>query len=159
MVDPPSAHLTLRARIRRYGTTPGGRIFQTSHGGIIQDSAYSAVSRDQEEGPHVGAVQFPAGTPLLRRLRPRPSVSRPEPAAHGHIDDMHGRAGLGAVPCACETSSAQTRHDGLGRHSPGLVPPFAELEEVPMPIVGGLDIHSAYALVSGVRLGLEDGGL
>ena len=33
----------LRAYIRRYGTTPDGRIFQTTRGGIIQDSAYSAV--------------------------------------------------------------------------------------------------------------------
>jgi integrase len=29
--------------LRRYGTTPDGRIFQTGRGGIIQDSAYSAV--------------------------------------------------------------------------------------------------------------------
>ena len=33
----------LRAHIKKYGTTPDGRIFQTSRGGIIQDSAYSAV--------------------------------------------------------------------------------------------------------------------
>jgi hypothetical protein len=31
------------AHIKRYGTTPDGRIFQTARGGIIQDSAYSAV--------------------------------------------------------------------------------------------------------------------
>ena len=36
----------LRAHIRRYGTTADGRIFQTAQGGIIQDSAYSAVGAE-----------------------------------------------------------------------------------------------------------------
>ncbi len=40
---PPELVKLLRAHIRRYGTTPDGRIFQTARGGIIQDSAYSAV--------------------------------------------------------------------------------------------------------------------
>ena len=40
---PPDLVRLLRAHIRRYGTTPDGRIFQTSRGGILQDSAYSAV--------------------------------------------------------------------------------------------------------------------
>jgi integrase len=40
---PPELVPLLRAHIRRYGTTPDGRIFQTARGGIIQDSAYSAV--------------------------------------------------------------------------------------------------------------------
>ncbi len=40
---PPDLVKLLRAHIRRYGTTPEGRIFQTARGGIIQDSAYSAV--------------------------------------------------------------------------------------------------------------------
>jgi integrase len=40
---PPELVRLLRAHIRRYGTTPDGRIFQTTRGGIIQDSAYSAV--------------------------------------------------------------------------------------------------------------------
>jgi integrase len=40
---PPDLVALLRAHIRRYGTTPDGRIFQTARGGIIQDSAYSAV--------------------------------------------------------------------------------------------------------------------
>jgi integrase len=39
---PPDLVALLRAHIRRYGTTPDGRIFQTARGGIIQDSAYSA---------------------------------------------------------------------------------------------------------------------
>jgi integrase len=40
---PPELVKLLRAHIRRYGTTPDGRVFQTTRGGIIQDSAYSAV--------------------------------------------------------------------------------------------------------------------
>jgi integrase len=40
---PPDLVRLLRAHIRRYGITPDGRIFQTARGGIIQDSAYSAV--------------------------------------------------------------------------------------------------------------------
>jgi integrase len=40
---PPDLVRLLRAHITRYGTTADGRIFQTARGGIIQDSAYSAV--------------------------------------------------------------------------------------------------------------------
>jgi integrase len=40
---PPELVRLLRAHIKRYGTTPDGRILQTSRGGIIQDSAYGAV--------------------------------------------------------------------------------------------------------------------
>ena len=39
---PPVLVQILRAHLRRYGTTPDGRIFRTARGGIIQDSAYSA---------------------------------------------------------------------------------------------------------------------
>jgi hypothetical protein len=40
---PPELVRLLRAHIKRYGTSPDGRIFQTARGGITQDSAYSAV--------------------------------------------------------------------------------------------------------------------
>ena len=40
---PPELVKLLRVHIKKYGTTPDGRIFQTTRGGIIQDSAYSAV--------------------------------------------------------------------------------------------------------------------
>jgi integrase len=40
---PPGLVKLLRAHVMRYGTTPDGRIFQTVRGGIIPDSAYSAV--------------------------------------------------------------------------------------------------------------------
>jgi integrase len=33
----------LRGHLKKYGTGPGCRIFQTTRGGIIQDSAYTAV--------------------------------------------------------------------------------------------------------------------
>ena len=39
---PPVLLQILRAHLKRYGTTPDGRIFRTARGGIIQDSAYSA---------------------------------------------------------------------------------------------------------------------
>jgi integrase len=40
---PPELVKLRRAHIERYCTTPDGRIFRTARGGIIQDSAYSAV--------------------------------------------------------------------------------------------------------------------
>jgi integrase len=40
---PPELVRLLRAHIRRYGTTPDGRIFQTARGGILQDSGYNEV--------------------------------------------------------------------------------------------------------------------
>jgi integrase len=40
---PPELVKLLRAHMKRYGTTPDGRIFQTAPGGILQDSVYGAV--------------------------------------------------------------------------------------------------------------------
>ena len=40
---PPELVRLLRAHIKRYGTTPDGRIFQTARGGILQDSGYNEV--------------------------------------------------------------------------------------------------------------------
>ena len=40
---PPVLVRLLRARLKRYGTAPDGRIFFTVRGGLIQDSAYIAV--------------------------------------------------------------------------------------------------------------------
>ena len=40
---PPVLVQMLRAHLKRYGTAPDGRIFRTVRGGLIQDSAYSAV--------------------------------------------------------------------------------------------------------------------
>ena len=43
---PPVLVRLLRARLKRYGTAPDGRIFFTVRGGLIQDSAYVAVWQD-----------------------------------------------------------------------------------------------------------------
>ena len=40
---PPVLVQMLRGHLKRYGTAPDGRIFRTVRGGLIQDSAYSAV--------------------------------------------------------------------------------------------------------------------
>jgi integrase len=40
---PPELVRLLRAHVKRYGTTPDGRIFQTARGGILQDSGYNEV--------------------------------------------------------------------------------------------------------------------
>jgi integrase len=40
---PPELVRLLRAHIKRYSTTPDGRIFQTARGGILQDSGYNEV--------------------------------------------------------------------------------------------------------------------
>ena len=40
---PPILVQMLRNHLKRYGTAPDGRIFFTTRGGLIQDSAYSAV--------------------------------------------------------------------------------------------------------------------
>src|SRR5438067_1912763 len=56
---------------------------------------------------------------------------------------LAGRQRLSApVPASQGTSSAQTRHDWLCKQSAyGALGRPREREEVPMPIVGGLDIH------------------
>jgi integrase len=54
----------LRAHIRRHGTTPDGRIFQTTRGGIIQDSAYSAVWADARK---TALTEAQCRSPLGRR--------------------------------------------------------------------------------------------
>jgi integrase len=46
---PPVLVQMLRNHLKKYGTGPGGRIFQTARGGIIQDSAYSAVWQDARQ--------------------------------------------------------------------------------------------------------------
>jgi integrase len=43
---PPELVRLLRAHIKRYGTTPDRRVFQTARGGILQDSGYNEVSTE-----------------------------------------------------------------------------------------------------------------
>jgi integrase len=61
---PPDLVRLLRAHIKRYGTTPDGRIFQTARGGI-QDSAYSTVWAGARKKALTPAQ---CGSPLGRRL-------------------------------------------------------------------------------------------
>ena len=61
---PPDLVILLRAHVSRYGTTPDGRVFQTARGGIIQDSAYSAVW-DQARKKALTEAQY--RSPLGRR--------------------------------------------------------------------------------------------
>ena len=61
---PPELVRLLRAHIRRYGTTPDGQVFRTTPGGIIQDSAYSAVWAEARKNAFT-EVQY--RSPLGRR--------------------------------------------------------------------------------------------
>jgi integrase len=61
---PPELVKLLRAHIKRYGTTPDGRVFQTSRGGILQDSAYGEVW-DQARKQALTPAQY--RSPLGRR--------------------------------------------------------------------------------------------
>jgi hypothetical protein len=54
-----------RAHIKRYGTTPDGRIFQTARGGILQDSGYNDVWAEAGRKALTPAQQrSPLGRPL-----------------------------------------------------------------------------------------------
>ena len=54
----------LRAHIKRYGTTPDGRIFQTARGGLLQDSGYNEVWTEARKTALTTAQQR---SPLGRR--------------------------------------------------------------------------------------------
>ena len=61
---PPVLVRLLRAHIKKYGTTPDGRIFQTARGGILQDSGYNEVwDQARREGAHPRPVQVTARPP------------------------------------------------------------------------------------------------
>jgi hypothetical protein len=61
---PPVLVQLLRSHLKRYGTAPDGRLFRTVRGGLIQDSAYSAVWQEAR-----AAALTPAqhASPLARR--------------------------------------------------------------------------------------------
>jgi integrase len=60
---PPVLVQLLRNHLKRYGTAPDGRIFRTVRGGLIQDSAYSAVWA----GARAAALTPPSAPPPLAR--------------------------------------------------------------------------------------------
>jgi integrase len=61
---PPVLVRQLRVHIKRFGTTPDGRIFQTARGGILQDSGYNEVW-DQARREALTPAQY--RSPLGRR--------------------------------------------------------------------------------------------
>ena len=61
---PPVVVRLLRAHIKRFGTTPDGRIFQTARGSILQDSGYNEVW-DQARREALTPAQY--RSPLGRR--------------------------------------------------------------------------------------------
>ncbi len=61
---PPELVRLLRAHMKRYGTTPDGRIFQTARGGILQDSGYNEVWTEARKKALTSAQQR---SPLGRR--------------------------------------------------------------------------------------------
>jgi integrase len=61
---PPALVKLLRIHLKRYGTTPDGRVFRTARGGIVQDSAYSAVWQNARTASLSPAQQ---ASPLARR--------------------------------------------------------------------------------------------
>jgi len=61
---PPDLVSLLRAHIRKYGTAPDGRVFQTTRGGIIQDSGYSVLWAQAREK---ALTQAQYRSPLGRR--------------------------------------------------------------------------------------------
>jgi len=61
---PPVLVRLLRAHIKRFGTTPDGRIFQTARGGILQDSGYNEVWTEARKTALTPAQQR---SPLARR--------------------------------------------------------------------------------------------
>jgi hypothetical protein len=56
---PPELVWLLRTHIKRFGTTPDGRIFQTARGGLIQDSAFSAVWAEARKAALTDALTTP----------------------------------------------------------------------------------------------------
>jgi len=61
---PPALVRLLRAHLKRYGAASDGRLFQTARGGLIQDSAYSAVWAGARAAALTPARQ---ASPLARR--------------------------------------------------------------------------------------------
>ena len=61
---PPGPGPAARAHIKRFGTTPDGRIFQTARGGILQDSGYNEVWNQARQTALTPAQQR---SPLARR--------------------------------------------------------------------------------------------
>jgi hypothetical protein len=70
---PHSAALVtlLRAHLKRYGTTPDGRVFRTAWGGVLQDSGYNEVwDKARKAALTMAQYRSPLGRrPRIRRRR------------------------------------------------------------------------------------------
>jgi hypothetical protein len=110
---PPELVRLLRAHIRRYGTTPDGRIFQTTRGGIIQDSAYSAA---WAEARKAALTEAQYRSPLGRRPYHAPV---PSTAIRG-CASIRGRGAGAQCPRTarrgCGPAARSTRRRGSRSH-------------------------------------------
>jgi hypothetical protein len=108
----------------RYGTTPDGRVFQTSRGSIIQDSAYSAVWAEarQEVLPR-GSNRSPLGRrPYLRHAALSLWLNSGVPATEVARRAGHGIAVLLKIYAHCIDGQADAANqritDALGTTEP-----------------------------------------
>ncbi|MDQ2812907.1 MAG: tyrosine-type recombinase/integrase [Actinomycetota bacterium] len=122
---PPDLVTLLRAHIKRYGTTPDGRVFQTARGGIIQDSAYSAVwAEARKQALTEAQYRSPLGRrPYdLRHAAVSLWLNSGVPATEVARRAGHGVAVLLKVYAHCidgQANAANTRiDDALGTHDP-----------------------------------------
>ena len=86
---PPELVRLLRAHIKRYGTTPDGRIFQTARGGILQDSGYNEVWTEARKK---------ALTPAQYSVAARPPPLRPAARGGVAVAELRGARHRGRPP-------------------------------------------------------------
>jgi hypothetical protein len=94
--------------IRQYGTTPDGRVFQTSRGGIIQDSAYSAV---WAEARKKALTEAQCRSPLGRR---------PYDLRHAAVSGRGAWSGLRSATAAVPGCRGCARPEVTGRAGAGI---------------------------------------
>jgi integrase len=112
---PPELVKLLRAHIKKYGTSPDGRVFQTTRGGIIQDSAYSAVWAEARKMV-VTEAQFPSARPPSLRPAARGGVAVAElgvPATEVARRAGHGVAVLLKIYAHCIDGQADAANQRI----------------------------------------------
>jgi integrase len=82
---PPELVRLLRAHIKRYDTTPDGRIFQTARGGILQDSGYNEVWTEARK------TASPSPSPALAMKEATTASRHPEVAGQRPDAERKGR--------------------------------------------------------------------
>ena len=87
---PPELVRLLRAHIKRYGTTPDGRIFQTARGGILQDSGYNEVWTEARQkaltpAQYRSQLRILTGNRAVSSGRVQPSSGAMLPGAAGEL--------------------------------------------------------------------------